>query len=642
MYNRIRGTFFLLTLTFLLTFNAKAQTAETGTLSKPDLSAFPRIEAYLDLKDESGRFIHGLKPGEVSFFENGNLLPALELQELRPGAQFVLVINPGPPFALRNVQGVSRFEIIQDTLRSWAASRIGSTLDDLSLLFTNGQQITHVNDPDRWADSLVIDTINPRQSTPSLDVLLQAIETAAETTPRPGMGRAVLFISPPIEEQTDVAVDNIIGRARQAGVSISIWMVPVPNAYYPVAETQFNKITSQTGGRFYTFTDEQPTIDLDSLLEPYRQVYKAAYLSQIRTSGSHQLAAEAQTPGGSIATQTQTFELDLQAPQPAFVTPPLDVRRKPPVDEEGQVIEDAAPESYLPSEQEIQVLVAFPDERMRSLARTSLYIDGELVQENRRAPFENFTWDLSPYSADGMHTLRVEAEDNLGLVGTSIERLVQVTIEKPVWSPWSWVNQNAVLLAVLGAIIAGAVLILVLVLGGRLRPRIPVTSRASRRRSDPVTQPVPIKVEPPSRRLTGWVKGIHWPQRAIPPKADAFLNRITDVDSGETTAPIPIMGNEITIGCDPDLASLVVNDPSVEGLHARIVQEEGGAYRISDQGSIAGTWVNYTPVSREGVLLEHGDLVHLGRVGFRFTLRQVSATRKAVILPADEEESPVK
>jgi pSer/pThr/pTyr-binding forkhead associated (FHA) protein len=37
-----------------------------------------------------------------------------------------------------------------------------------------------------------------------------------------------------------------------------------------------------------------------------------------------------------------------------------------------------------------------------------------------------------------------------------------------------------------------------------------------------------------------------------------------------------------------------------------------------------GTWVNYTPVSQEGVNVEDGDLIHIGRVGFRFRVRQSS------------------
>jgi hypothetical protein len=49
-------------------------------------------------------------------------------------------------------------------------------------------------------------------------------------------------------------------------------------------------------------------------------------------------------------------------------------------------------------------------------------------------------------------------------------------------------------------------------------------------------------------------------------------------------------------------------------------------------GSSAGTWINYTPVSGEGACLEHGDLIHIGRVGFRFSLQKSGRSRKTVIV----------
>jgi predicted component of type VI protein secretion system len=62
------------------------------------------------------------------------------------------------------------------------------------------------------------------------------------------------------------------------------------------------------------------------------------------------------------------------------------------------------------------------------------------------------------------------------------------------------------------------------------------------------------------------------------------------------------------------------------------LRQEDGSYRLSDEGSVAGTWINYTPVSHGGARLEHGDLIHVGRIGFRFTLREPARLRKPVII----------
>lgn len=48
------------------------------------------------------------------------------------------------------------------------------------------------------------------------------------------------------------------------------------------------------------------------------------------------------------------------------------------------------------------------------------------------------------------------------------------------------------------------------------------------------------------------------------------------------------------------------------------MHQSNSSVLLLDNNSIAGTWVNYTPVSIEGSCLRHGDLIHFARVGFRF------------------------
>jgi hypothetical protein len=630
MRNRRFGVFLSGIILVLTALPVLAQSSASASLSSPIMRDFPRIEAYLQVKDESGHFVTNLDASQLTAIEDNQPLPVNELWLERPGAQFVVALNPGPSFALRNSQGSSRSSFIQRALVAWAVNRRGSDIDDLSLLTTNGAETSHVSEPLAWSKAITLEEIDARQAVPSMDTLFRAVEIAADPSPRTGMGRAVLFITTPLEDQNEVTIQNLIARAKSQGVSISIWMVPVPGAYYPNAEKQFQEITSQTGGQLFTYTDEQPGLEVEGLLEPFRPVYRFAYQSQIRASGSHQLAVDVQAPTVAATTPPVNFELNIEPPAPAFVSPPLEVLRLPPTDEAGKPIEDSPANDYQPDDQEIEVLVTFPDERPRDVVRTSLYVDGQLVQENRLPPFERFNWDLSAYDVTASHMLRVEAEDELGMVGSSIERLVQVTVEQPVFSPWSWVFRNAPTLSILGVVVAGAVLLLVLLLGGRLRPRQPGTMSAARRRSDPVTQPVPVKTEAPSQRVSGWANRLHWPQRNIPPQAYAFLSRITEVEPEAIATPMPITSGEITLGSDPNLATMVLNDPSVEGLHARLLRKEDGSFRLIDEGSIAGTWINYTPISREGAPLEHGDLIHIGRVGFRFTTRQPTQVRKAV------------
>jgi len=55
-------------------------------------------------------------------------------------------------------------------------------------------------------------------------------------------------------------------------------------------------------------------------------------------------------------------------------------------------------------------------------------------------------------------------------------------------------------------------------------------------------------------------------------------------------------------------------------LHARL-QEQGGEYILSDENSVAGTWVNYELLAAP-CHLRHGDVLHIGRLSYRFMLRK--------------------
>jgi pSer/pThr/pTyr-binding forkhead associated (FHA) protein len=100
----------------------------------------------------------------------------------------------------------------------------------------------------------------------------------------------------------------------------------------------------------------------------------------------------------------------------------------------------------------------------------------------------------------------------------------------------------------------------------------------------------------------------------------AYLTPLTGENSDKTTPPYPITASETVIGKRSGAVQYLINDPSVDALHARLIRLENGRFRLYDNGSLYGTWVNYTPISQEGTNLEDGDLIHFGKVGFRFRI----------------------
>ena len=593
------------------------------------LEEFPRITAYLSVHNDQGQFVQGLQASDLRVIEDERSIPVTNLEELRSGAQLVLAVNPGQTFSVRNSQGVSRFDLIMQQLETWANTRMGSTIDDLSVITPGNTESSHITNPTRWLTALQATGIDVDNATPDLAVLSRAVELAGDPAARPGIGRAVLLVSAPLTGDLEVPIQNIASQASQLDVHIFIWLIAPPAAPVNATTQQLLSLAESTSGQTFTFSGEESLPDLETYLEPLRSIYQLAYQSQMNSGSSHQVAVEIDSPQINVTSNTQALNLDIQPPNPMFVSPPLEIKREPPA-EATSGAETAS--DYLPNSQTLQVLVDFPDGLTRTIERTSLFVDGELVAENTQPPFDQFSWDLSELPPNGSHSLRVEALDSLGLTGSSIEAIVQVNTQRPTLNPWTLLSRNGPAIMGLIVLLAGSVLLLVLILGGRITPSSLRVRQRIRRYSDPVTQPVPVNKDAEPRRLPGWANRLQWPTRRVKPQVFAFLQSISDDPEKAKDKPIPISTEEITIGRDPILATLVLEDPSVEGLHARIVRKEGDDFRLMDEGSVAGTWINYTPVSPEGAALQHGDLIHIGRVGFRYTLRKPGSVRKPVII----------
>jgi hypothetical protein len=296
-----------------------------------------------------------------------------------------------------------------------------------------------------------------------------------------------------------------------------------------------------------------------------------------------------------------SFELNVQPPNPILVAPPEQISRQAPDEQTTN------PKAFLPTQQQLDIIVEFPDGRTRSLVRTTLYVDNQKAAENTVAPFDLFTWDLSGYTTSGQHTLQVEAVDDLGQSKISLGVPVTVTIVRPQRGLLSFLSRNSLWVA-LGAILSAGVVLGAILARGRIRRR----SRPAGRRSstDPLTQPVHSGTATHALRLP-------WARPAK--QSEAYLVRLKEDGEPVTAAPIPVITPEMTFGSDPIQATRILDDASVSPLHARLKQENG-EYILFDEKSAAGTWVNYEPLMGPR-RLQHGDILHLGRLSYRFMLR---------------------
>ncbi|HSK67502.1 MAG TPA: FHA domain-containing protein, partial [Anaerolineales bacterium] len=338
----------------------------------------------------------------------------------------------------------------------------------------------------------------------------------------------------------------------------------------------------------------------------------------------HSLSLAVDTAEGSIRAADRTFSVDVEPPNPIFVAPPLQITRQPPAD-------DPYAEQLTPSEQLVEILVEFPDGHPREIKRTLLYVDGEIVDENTTEPFETFIWELDGYEESGQHEIAAEVEDVLGLSKTSSVISLTMTVVQPPRGIRALFGKYSSEI-VMGAIGLAGLLLLGILLRGRLS--IPFLRRRKARQQkmeDPLTQPVIAVNEPPASATK---KSKTQPRTIIEkfqtkparlPEAPAYLTRLTNGGEPASAVPIPLSEKDMTFGTDPVQSKRVLDDPSISPLHARIKQTEDGTFIIYDHGSIAGTWVNFEPITREGLRLSHGDRIDFGQLAYRFDLNRPPA-----------------
>lgn len=619
---------------------AQGQNAASATLYNVDTSTFPTLTGFVDVTDITGIFASGLKPEAVTVLENGQPLPADSFNEIAVPLQVVVAFNQGEALAAQNANGISRFQRVSQIIQQWAQVRPADLPDDMSLVSQTGPIINHSSPADFVVGLQGFDP-DLRTTTPNLQSLATALDVVSGQTPRLGMKRAVLFITPQMEN-ADLAVqlEPLLEKAVENNIRVYVWYVDANTTFTTTSAALFNNLAIQTGGTMFQFSGEERFPDLETYFSPLRRVYTLSYTSHLNISGEHNLTLQVTLPtGGNVTANTQPFSLALQPPNPFPVAPAAQITRQAPEDDPFNT------ERLLPESQQIDIIVEFPDGYERPLARTVLYVDGIAVDENTAEPFTSFTWDLTPYNISGEHQITVEAVDTLGLSKTSMALPVILTVIRPPSGPAALLAKYRSQLTFGAILIAGLVLFAIL-LGGRLR-FLSLRSIQEQRRvqNDPLTQSIPAIIEPktgplPKEKSSKPAAKARNAKPAKTSEQEAAASLVWLQVDGQIAAipPIPLNGSELIFGTDPVQCSNILDDPSISATHAGIRATDDGGYLLQDFQSIAGTWINYEPVPREGCRLEHGDMVNFGQIRFRFMLRtppQISPPKITLVSPEE-------
>jgi hypothetical protein len=618
-------------LAFSIAPPAAAQSGGRAVLTTPDTSQFPTITAYLTVTDANGAFVHGLTPAGVTVLEDGQSVQAVSLSEEQSGVRIFVAVNAAPGLALRDSNGVSRYDQFVAALSTWAESGKTGVSGQYALVTSGSSTPAVYKSAAEWLAAFNAYKPDLRNAKPSLEALSLAISQAASPAPQAGTVSAVLYITQTPEQGDLAELANLATRARDAGVPVFVWMVSSVGGASPAGGQALSDLAAQTGGKSFAYSGSEAIPDLSADLSSLGGAYRIQYPSAIRTSGQHSLAVKVNTADVQVTSPEQAFKLDIQPPNPMFVSPPVSIVRRPPEGSRHPMQE------LNPSKYPLKVLVEFPDGHPRALKSLVLYADGKPVAQSALSGSGVVMWDLSSYSGTQQVMLKLEAVDELGLKKDSLEMPVQVSVVIPPQPLLTILADNSPILGGMAVLLAGVLLTLIMYRGGRRPSKTGHLSRQMRK--DPVTQPVSIRGEEKreKKQKQPAPARLHWPRHGSILPVYAVLVRLHDNNEPTTGRPIQLSARETTLGRDPTQASCVIDAPGVEALHARISRKPDGSFILSDLGSVAGTWVNYAPVSSSGARLEHGDLIHIGRVAFRFQLTRPDRVRRPQVTPYQDD-----
>jgi hypothetical protein len=608
-----------------------AQSGGYAEIAPPVYDQFPEVTTYLDIYRQDGTFLSGLSSREITLIENGSQRPLKTFQTLTPGIQLVIAVNIAPPFAIQDITGTSRWDYLSNHFMHWLAESPDVEKDDLSIISNDGLETTHTNAKDDIVETLEGYQPQPRETSSNLNVLTQAIDIASDPLSDRGMKRVVLFLTPPPTPEEIAALQSITSRAMENNVRIFSILVSSPDFFTSVGPEQLQKMAQTTEAKFFTFSGSEELPDLQTLFNSLRGTYLVSYESGIRSVGPHQLEITIDTDEGKITT-TRELVFSVQPPNPILVTPPSEIERhNPDPDQETTPIED-----YTPSFQPLEVIIEFPDGHPRPLQKTSLEVDGEIVQVRTEPPFDRFMWDLSQYERTQNHYLRIRAEDSLGLSKTSVQTPVKIIVNTPEPSMGNIFKQHPLGFLSLAGILVAAFTLLFLISKGVIHPKslLPAIPRERQKGSSlthqngnkkGITSPLHRYLRPKKRGEKG------------SPNALAMLDSYNEEAKKLFSQKLPLSEKEITFGKNPREVTTWIDHPSVSGLHARLNVKSDTEFHLSDEDSQSGTWVNFQEIP-EGyqVPIHHGDIIHFGKIGFRFELTK-TATESEIRIT---EETP--
>lgn len=585
------------------TGEAIAQSDPELRITAVDMAEFPTVGVRLLTRDGRSAPITDL--AGLVLRENRAPIPEFELARVPTGVDLVFVIDGNDTILQQDGDdGLTRRDKVAASAEGYARQFMNPTgLDRVTVIAPDdaggwtvlGEDLTRPSDVAQVVAAY--QPVAPPRLTPLNDMLSAALDHLGGQRDD-GRFQAVMLYTDGGRLDQQLAYQELALGAQTGGVPIFGVILGATADDNEVAALE--RLAGPTRGAVVHMPDPAVTDDIFRIIQSQGQQTEARYRSLVRRGGEVAVSAAL----GNVRAET-TFTLDLAQPVLTLELPDETITRV------GSAIDSPLP-LLQPAVYPLTATLTWPDGIPRDLTEFAFFVDGRrqplpatvAPDADGRIPL---AWDISNVDI-GAYELQVQARDVLGYEMSSAPQTVAIAIERP--RPPTPTPPPTVVpvpsLTLPGDIDPDSPILWLLPVA--LVPLVAAVWLAFRRRAQRRVGPEPAEAPaaPPPP----------------PPDTDRHVPALERLAAdGRATATTILTERDTLIGRDAEHATLVIDDPTVARLHARLRHTAPGEFWLYDEGSTSGTFLNHTRLGLAPRPVQHGDHVQFGRVAYRFTLQ---------------------
>jgi hypothetical protein len=435
-------------------------------------------------------------------------------------------------------------------------------------------------------------------ATALVDSIASLLTQIDDLKPNAAMAASIVVFSDGTDVVSTNDLDAIAPQAAALGIPLhTIWL---ENANLPLAGQQIGQdylaeIAAGSRGRAATLNNDTAVSAIWQQITSFRDQTIIRYTPAQISGGTFPVTVTL-TDNPTVQAET-TVSLPANLPSVQFTMPP-----------EANAI--SLPNLENPVALKLGAQVSWLDGEHRELVAASLLVNGSKVADIDPAQLDSFKVDIGGLGY-GENSITLVVLDNQGLRATSPAFTLTVTEgDKAVPNELDAGGG-------FGAFVRGVLLLLAAIIGLGIALFVAWRQGWLTPLADRLPKGPSQKRPKPSTTITDKDGN---PLYVPSAKEQNTVNAYLEVLAAESAVAsyIPLRKTIVRIGRSPSLSDVAFeNDLTVSRLHLTL-RLEGNRYRIFDENSTSGTWVNDQQVPTYGIQLLDGDEIHMGAVHLRY------------------------